>query len=204
MKEPLLNLLLLCSLFFLTPFAYAQSFIEGEITKDTTWTSENGTLILTDDIIVSSGIELRIEKGVVIKPEKSVIGLDVYGTLKIMGTADEPVVFTSYSDDAFGGDTNEDGNATSPKSGDWRGINFFYPGSENVLKNAKVYYGSGSAGGVIYNESLSLQLDSCHFFQSDSNAVFSSRSVMVTNCELKNNKASGNFLDGFNSENYFL
>lgn len=196
MKKPFFNLFLIYCTLFLQFSSYAQTFVSGDITKDTTWTSDNNPIILTGNIIVAADAELRIEKGVVIKPENPTIGLDVYGTLKIMGTLGEPVVFTSYSDDSFGGDTNGDEDATVPKPGDWRGINFFYPGGENVLKNAKVYYGSGaSAGGVIYNESLSLQLDSCYFFQSDSNAVFSSRSVMVTNCELQNNKASGIFLD---------
>ncbi len=199
MKKTLLNLVLINSFLLFHFLINAQTFISGEIDRDTTWTSESNPFILTGDITVHAGSELRIEKGVIVKPRNPAIGLDVYGTLKIMGTLDEPVVFTSYSDDSFGGDTNGDEDETVPKPGDWRGINLLYPGGENVLKNAKVYYGSGaSAGGVIYNESLSLQLDSCYFFQSDSNAVFSSRSVMVTNCELQNNKASGIF---FNLEN---
>ena len=196
MKKFLLNLILINSFLLFHFLINAQTFISGEIKQDTIWTSGNNPIILTDNVTVRAGSELRIEKGVIVKPRNPAIGLDVYGTLKIMGTLDEPVVFTSYSDDSFGGDTNGDEDETVPKPGDWRGINLLYPGGENVLKNTKVYYGSGaSAGGVIYNESLSLQLDSCYFFQSDSNAVYSSRSVMVTNCELKNNKASGIFLD---------
>ena len=31
-------------------------------------------------------------------------------------------IFTSYKDDAHGGDTNADGTASSPSVGDWEGI----------------------------------------------------------------------------------
>ena len=38
------------------------------------------------------------------------------------GNPQDQVIFTSYSDDSVGGDTNNDGNSSAPTGGDWGGI----------------------------------------------------------------------------------
>jgi hypothetical protein len=52
-------------------------------------------------------------------------GLQLQNGAKILaqGTPTQPVTFTSYQDDAAGGDTNADGNTTQPAKASWKSIN---------------------------------------------------------------------------------
>ena len=46
----------------------------------------------------------------------------IYGAFIANGTQENPVVITSDKDDAYGGDTNADIDATSPIPGDWNRV----------------------------------------------------------------------------------
>jgi hypothetical protein len=91
--------------------------------KDLVWDDPDIVYWLHDDITVPMGLSLQVDAGQIVKPRYTGAELLVDGSLTVSGTAERPVVFTSAADDLRGGDSNGDGNATSPNRGDWGRIN---------------------------------------------------------------------------------
>lgn len=96
----------------------ATTTVEGLITSDTNWTEANSPYIVTGNVLVSEGVTLTVEPGVVVKFDTAK-GMQVDGMLVARGTKNKQIVFTSLRDDTVGGDSNGDGNLTSPATGDW-------------------------------------------------------------------------------------
>ena len=67
-----------------------------------TWNTDSNASAFTGNAYVEG--TLLVTPGVVVKAS-----LTVFGTLKAEGTGAAPVIFTSYSDDSAGGDTDGDG-----------------------------------------------------------------------------------------------
>ncbi len=104
----------------------------GTIAANTIWDNP-GVAYVVSSLTVAAGETLTLDAGDLIKASLGYNGLTINGTLSANGTSTQPVIFTSIKDDAAGGDTNNDGSATSPAAGNWNGL----------------YFGAGSTGNVL-------------------------------------------------------
>ena len=106
---------------------------------DMTWTSGN-VYWLYGDVTVPEGKTLTIEPGAIVK-----LGfytkINVNGRLDVQGTRSSPVVFTSWCDDEFGGDT--DGTGDSPDEQCWHSIRVSGADAQADIRHAVLRYGGG-------------------------------------------------------------
>src|ERR1043166_5216178 len=110
--------------------------VSGTLDANTVWHRGNVYKVLSD-VFVPAGITLTIDAGTVINFEPGRL-LSVGGMLVSEGTVADPVVFTSYRDDSYGGDTNLDGASTGG-AGDWQGV--VLSGGNYTLQHCLLRYG---------------------------------------------------------------
>ena len=127
------------------------------VSVNTTWGPTGspgfvGTIFrITTPISVAGGVTLTIQPGVIVKFNAGTY-MVVNGTLTSIGTAGSNIFFTSIKDDNLGGDTNADGNATTPAVGDWYYL-YFPSGTPNTSQLTYCdirYAGAGNTGALTF------------------------------------------------------
>ena len=191
----------------------------GTLPGDTTWNRQYGTIVVSGQLTIPDDVTLHIGPGTVIKFDVGT-GFLVRGTLDINGTAAERVVFTSLADDADGGDTNGDGNATTPSAGNWQGLRFARD-AMGVLENVDIRYANrainanssranvtlrnavlseGHYGVYVYTPYAEVKADNCLITGFSSKGIFvraDSRHVF-RNCTIVGNSGGAIHLGGAN------
>ena len=120
-------------------------YVSGTIAQNTIW---SGLVAVRGAVTVAAGATLTVQPGTVVKFATSADGytpgsLTVQGTLQVLGTASQPVIFTSLYDDAAGGDTDGDGGATAPRAGDWGFLQLASASASSSLDYAEIRYAGG-------------------------------------------------------------
>jgi len=116
-------------------------------------------LVLGTVCTIPSGVTVTLEEGVIVKPRSPGFGLFVDGSLNVLGTSYQPVVFTSFADDVYGGDTNKDGPSTGTPA-DWLTLRYNTPANTSRCEHALLRFGGSSGAACFQNHSTRVSIRS--------------------------------------------
>ena len=138
---------LLSILYLLLPFsAQAEFFISEDVNEDTVWSVDQSPYIIENSIAINKDATLTINPGVVVKFMDST-SVGVFGKIQAQGEGENRVVFTSFYDDEYGGDTDieegfEEAEDIEASVGDWEGIYFLSEDSDSSFEDVLLRFGS--------------------------------------------------------------
>jgi parallel beta-helix repeat protein len=185
---------------------YKAVLVSGQITADSpgmvTLPKFQGAAdvpYVMDNLIITINVTFIIESGVVIKV-KNDHALNVQGTLDLPESGEQPVVFTSFNDDSYGGDTNGDGFETTPAAGDYLTGLRIQSERENTIQNALFRYGGAetdndSTFGALQADSCSPTIQDCRFENNEVGVSLNESSSTVKDNSFENNSGYGVNID---------
>ncbi len=123
--------------------------VTGTLVADETW---SGTIEVVNDLRIARDVTVTVEPGTVVKFRGSGF-IEAIGTIDAIGTATDPIVFTSVNDDTVGEDLTP-GVDGVPQPGDWRSMILL--GGDSTLTHVDVRYAGRLAGedGITINETV--------------------------------------------------
>ena len=157
--------------------------VGGEIAADTTWTLAGSPYILTSDVVITTGVTLTVEPGVVVMGQGS-IELRVLGHLEAIGTATEPITFTSSSDS---GPRQWSGLVFDGGTGDLRHVTVRYGGDSNNIGLRSNITARNVLTGEVHIESSRVLSESCTSSCTDYGMYVSNSQVVVSDTLISGN-----------------
>ena len=121
--------------------AIAETIWDTDIVGNVTWATAGSPYLVTSSITIEPEGILTVRADVIVKMSSG-RSIWVEGILDVQGTSGNPVVFTSYLDDEYGG-------TGGARKGDWGRIRI--ENSNNILENCLIRYGGSNGAIYIYN-----------------------------------------------------
>lgn len=157
---------------FLGNWYTALGVIGESIAQDVLWKIRavagrlNMPYYLNSQLTIGLGATLTMQPGVRVKSNYGSILVQRAFQAEGRTQPDSMIVFTSYRDDTYGGDSNADGASSSPVASDWNYIQIDGTAIDAQCRFKNVifrYGGSGSTVGAIRAVNSSPSVDSCLF-----------------------------------------
>lgn len=180
-----LSLLLAFSLFVPSQLLFAEPLVyRGEQTlyEDTVW---DGEIVVDGILTVAAGVKLEIRPGSRVSftrydsNEDGIGEHEIFsqGMIRVLGTVDNPVLFTSAE--------------ATPRAGDWGAVNMMVSEEENLLEHAIVEYGYRG----FHAHYARARLLNSQFRNNMRGAQFQESQVVIDTCRFMNNTNGMQFRD---------
>jgi hypothetical protein len=177
--------------------------VAGRAAFDQTWShGDNFPFILNGALDINDEVTLTLSENTVLKGMSNGI-IYCYGTLNSIATSGNEIVFTSIKDDSYGGDTNNDGTASTPAAGNWYNIILNGDGTNNGVGRFDhniIRYGGGNSSypcNVYFNYTETGYIKNSTVSYSLKHGIYSYYSTL----EVSSNIISNNTLAGIQLEN---